>query len=172
MVETVSYQRNGQAGFSMLEMLMSAFILAIGILGLATLQIMVLRTNAGSRASTTAIKVGESIAEMIQTQGRQCLLYARNGQTPPTSIYFSANTPIKLFFNFAGQQENISTADVNTFFTVTITRTDLDTPVISVGGMKAFQINVVFNDTIDPTDSKKMIQRTVRLTRQVAYANA
>jgi len=42
----------------MVEMLMAAFILAVGILGLTILQTMAIRSNTGSGAMTTAVKVG------------------------------------------------------------------------------------------------------------------
>ena len=49
--------RSGQAGFSMIEMLMTAFVLAIGLLGLCMLQAMSLRASRGSRSLETAVQV-------------------------------------------------------------------------------------------------------------------
>lgn len=151
---------------------MAAFILAIGILGLAMLQMMVIRYNGGSRASTTAIKIGEQVAEQIQTEGRQRLLFVRNGQALATSSYFATNTTVYQYFDGTGAKQNITSADANTIYTVAILKSDICTAVATVGGVKAFQITVAFSDVVDPKDSSKVIRKTLSFTRQVAYANA
>lgn len=156
----------------MVELLMSAAILSVGVLGLAMLQVMVIRTNAGSRSSTTAIKVGQWVADQIQNEGRNRLLYARNGQTPGASTFFSSNTAIPMYFDFDGKKQSVSTPNASTFFTVTITSSDLCTAVTSVGAVKQFRIDVVFVDSVDPANASKTINRTFTFTRQVAYANA
>ena len=60
--------RPPQGGFSMVEMLMTAFVMAIGILGLAMLQAMSLKASRGTRSMTTAIQVGEGVMDRIEQE--------------------------------------------------------------------------------------------------------
>lgn len=64
-------RRSGpEAGFSMVEMLMAAFILAIGVLGLATLQAMSLKAARGGHSLTNAVAVSNQIMDQIEYEGR------------------------------------------------------------------------------------------------------
>ena len=50
----------------MIEMLMTAFILAVGILGLTMLLVMSLKGSRGGRSLTTAVLVGDNVMECQQ----------------------------------------------------------------------------------------------------------
>ncbi len=58
--------RNRQAGFSMLEILISLVIIAIAMLGAAGIQLNVLRLNKGSQTRTQAIFLASDIAERME----------------------------------------------------------------------------------------------------------
>lgn len=58
-----------QAGFSMVEMLLVAFIVAIGLLGLGALQIVSTAQSTSSRERGTANLIGHSTLDRIQAEG-------------------------------------------------------------------------------------------------------
>jgi len=59
-----------QAGFSMLEMLVTTFILSIGLLGLTALQVLSIRSSGGSRNRGTAAYVAQSVLDVIASEGQ------------------------------------------------------------------------------------------------------
>jgi len=65
-----SNQQHAQAGFSMVEMLMAAFILAVGILGLTMLQTMSLKASRGSQSLTNALQIADRALDQIENEGR------------------------------------------------------------------------------------------------------
>lgn len=54
-----------QAGFSLIELLIAVVILAIGLLGLAQLQVTAIRTNAQSMTSTAARAIAQKLVEDV-----------------------------------------------------------------------------------------------------------
>ena len=85
-------RRPAQAGFSMVEMLMAAFILAIGILGLATLQAMTLKVTRGGHSLTNAVGAADAIMDQIELEGRLSWLNATSSSaatiTPLTTLKY------------------------------------------------------------------------------------
>ncbi|MBW2452843.1 MAG: prepilin-type N-terminal cleavage/methylation domain-containing protein [Deltaproteobacteria bacterium] len=61
----MSYKRNREDGFSMIEMLIAILILAIGLLGLAELQISAMRSNAKSGSIVAASSIGQLVVEEV-----------------------------------------------------------------------------------------------------------
>jgi len=59
-----------QQGFTMVEMLMTAFILAVGIMGLSLLQVMSLKGARGGKSLSTAVQVGDAVMDRIEQEGR------------------------------------------------------------------------------------------------------
>ncbi len=153
-----------QSGFSIIEMLLTAFILAVGILGLTMLQVMSMRASTGSRALNTAVMVGEGALESIQSEGRQRLLFVKNGETAPATTFFDAARTE--YYAFDG---SLVPSAANAFFTVVITPVDI-VALSSAGGTKHFTVVVTFADTPNPANPAATVQRTVTLSRQVAYA--
>lgn len=154
-----------QSGFSMVEMLMAAFILAIGILGLTMLQTLALHSNAGSKSMTSAIQVAEKVMDQAEALGRNSLLWARSGQTPPTTInpnYFGTAT-ITSYAKFNGASS--STPD---YFTVTITPTVVDAEYAGIGGLKLITVEVRWHESLDA--SGVPINRSVVISRRISYA--
>ncbi|HLO67806.1 MAG TPA: prepilin-type N-terminal cleavage/methylation domain-containing protein [Holophaga sp.] len=61
--------RSGERGFTLLEMLMAALILAVGLLGLAALQISSVSQGTTSRQMGTATYIAHGILDRIQAEG-------------------------------------------------------------------------------------------------------
>ncbi|MDT8441412.1 MAG: prepilin-type N-terminal cleavage/methylation domain-containing protein [Desulfuromonadales bacterium] len=57
--------KSGQAGFSLAELMIAILILAIGLLGLAELQITAMKSNSKSGAVTNAVLLAQCVAEDI-----------------------------------------------------------------------------------------------------------
>jgi len=181
-VSVFKTSRRSQLGFSMVEMLMAAFILAIGILGLAALQTMSIRSATGSRGLTTAVLVAEQVLDQIEANGRNTLLYARNEpQTIPTAVLTSVflAAPVappaapNLTYNFAGRPSVGDPIDNAAFFRVYIApgRDPLADPgvVAPVTGLGGIANMVV---TVQWVEDGTGVARQVVLSRRVAYATA
>ena len=57
--------KNLQSGFSLIELLVAVVILAVGLLGLAQLQITAIKANSQSITSTAAIALAQEVVERI-----------------------------------------------------------------------------------------------------------
>lgn len=163
----------GQSGFSMIEMLMAAFILAIGILGLTMLQVMSLRAARGSRSLTAAVQVADRVMDQIEMEGRLTWLNITDTQyTAPTALtgltYMGAG-PFTNYFTIKGQAPDPAAAlpeDQNPFFTVTTTRSVL-AAAGTTGQMHDYTVVVSFVDTVDATNTA--VTRSVTLTRRIVH---
>jgi len=169
------WMRSSQGGFSMVEMLMAAFIMAIGLLGLAMLQTLTLRTNTGSRSLSTAILVGESLLDDIQANGRASKLFVRQGSSVPAAILASfANRA--LTYNLAGRRVSPTDAppdaDPTPYFTVNVgvetTGANAVAPVPTMGGLANFTVTTVWTEGTGAAGTP--VQRRVVLTRRIGYA--
>ncbi len=167
MTSSSDLRRKRQSGFSMIELLITAFILAIGILGLTMLQVMSIRASTGSHSVGTAVMVGEGVLESIQAEGRQRMLFLKYVGTAPATTYFdNGNKKMTQYYAFDGTK----LADAaNAYFTVDI-KPEVVVAWGSAGGTKCFTVVVTFADTPNPANPTKTINRAVTLTRQVAYA--
>jgi prepilin-type N-terminal cleavage/methylation domain-containing protein len=159
-------RRPRQAGFSMIEFLITAFILAIGILGLTMLQVMAMRASTGSRALNTAVVVGEGVIESIQAEGRQRMLFLKFGGTAPATTFFGGAASITRYYAFDG---TLLASATNAFYTAVVSSSDVVALGLA-GGTKRFTLVLTFAGTPDPANPTATITRSVTLTRQVAYA--
>jgi prepilin-type N-terminal cleavage/methylation domain-containing protein len=57
-------------GFSLVEFLVVAFILAVGLLGLGRMQLATVRAEARAEARQTALQLAEAVLETIQAEAR------------------------------------------------------------------------------------------------------
>lgn len=165
-----------QAGFSMIEMLMTAFILAVGILGLTMLQTMSLRAARGSQSLTTAVLVAEQVLDQADLEGRLSWLNLTNSnQAAPTLadlpnlryVTIPAGGEFVQVFNGRGSAVDAGSPDpvVRTpFYTVTTTRTPSAAAMVT-GGISDVNVRVQFADDVDANNAP--IQRTVSLTRRI-----
>lgn len=168
--------RQAQAGFSMIEMLMTAFILAVGILGLTMLQTMSLRAARGSQSLTTAVLVAEQVLDQADLEGRLSWLNLTNSnQATPTLadlpnlryVTIPAGGEFVQVFNGRGSAVDAASPDpvVSTpFYTVTTTRTPSAAAMVT-GGISDVNVRVQFADDVDANNAP--IQRTVSLTRRI-----
>ncbi len=168
--------RNAQAGFSMIELLMTATILAIGILGLTMLQVMSLRGSRGSRSLTTAVQVGEAVMDQIEMEGRLSWLNITDSQYDPAAItplaslmYVNQAGPVVNTFNIKGQIPQPTSPDPmdkTPYFTVTTTR--INPVAVTTGQMHDFVVTVDFVDSVVASTSAP-IHRQAIFTRRVLH---
>lgn len=166
-----------QVGFSMVEMLMTAFIMAIGILGLTALQVMSLKASRGSRSLTTAVLVGEDVMDRAEMEGRLSWLNITdtNRAAPtladiPTLKYvtIAAGTPLVETFNSNGGIPNPASTDPAEqvpFFTVTTSRQPF--VAAATGRVSDITVQVQFSDAVDQANTP--LVRTITLTRRIAH---
>jgi len=79
-------QRQRQSGISMLEVLISVFVVAIGLLGIAALQFMSKRSNFEAVQRTTATLLASDIIERMRANPTQLLNYAGDATSPITPL--------------------------------------------------------------------------------------
>lgn len=82
--------RRGDGGFSMVEFLVAAFILAIGLLGLLTLQVASVAQASAGRGRTTAVYIADLILQRAQMEGQHYYLAKSTGVAPTLTAVFTA----------------------------------------------------------------------------------
>jgi hypothetical protein len=163
-----------ESGFSMVEMLMTALILAVGILGLTMLQAMSLQSSRGGRSLTAAVQIADRIMDQIEMEGRLSWLNITSSTftaQPLTSLQYIGNGAIPIAdydidSNLIGTGQPLGSGMPQLFFTAQATQG------ASVGGgatgqMHDFTVQVNFLDGTDA--SKAPITRTVTLTRRILH---
>lgn len=165
-----------QAGFSMVEMLMAAFILSIGILGVTMLQVMSLRASRGGRSLTTAVHVAEHVLDQVELEGRLAWLNVTDSdytaaKLPDSLRYINADgaKAVEDAFNLKGTPvDNASTdpTENTAVFKSTVMHTDIAGP--TTGKISDYTVVVTFQDDQDATN--KPVNRTVTLTRRIIHA--
>ena len=71
--------KNSQSGFSLIEMLVAIVILAVGLLGLAQLQITAMKTNSQSATSVAATALAQKYVEEIAAMSADDPMFADGG---------------------------------------------------------------------------------------------
>ncbi|MEI7614167.1 MAG: prepilin-type N-terminal cleavage/methylation domain-containing protein [Betaproteobacteria bacterium] len=164
-----------QRGFSMVEMLMTAFILAVGIMGLTLLQVMALKGARGGSSLSTAIQVAEDVLDRVELEGRLTWLNISATQLTTAgalnNLQYVNKTALDapLVFTIKGRAPDADAQDAvdsTAFYSVTMTRSN-DTAV-SVGMVSDFTVTVSFSDVVNPTNNQPII-RNVRLSRRVLH---
>jgi len=169
--------QRAQAGFSMIEMLMTAFVLAVGILGLTLLQAMAMKASRGSRSMSSAVLVAEQVMDQAEMEARLSWLNISDptSTTPALTdlpnlkyvVIADGATLVENFNSYGGAVDSTSTDPVVTrpFYQVTTRR--VPTVDATVGTISDFRVDVVFTDTVDATNTP--IQRTVTLSRRILH---
>jgi len=80
-------ENSGQAGFSLIELLVAIVILAIGLLGLAELQVTAIRANSQSETMLAAATIAQGVIEEIAAMSSDDAIFNANvnGATWPNS---------------------------------------------------------------------------------------
>ena len=164
----------------MVEMLRTAFIMAVGILGLPALQVMALRATRGSRSLSTALLVAGQVLDQVELEGRLSWLNltASNASSPTLEglpgyaklryITLASGTPRVDNFNLQGRpvvEDSGDPLESLTRFAASTTRTAATAAV--TGHLSEFTVQVTFQDEADSAGAA--VQRTVRLTRVVSH---
>ena len=173
---------NPEAGFTMVEFLMAAFIMAIGLLGLTALQILSLRSTTTSRGMSTSVLVADGIMERINTEARQSYLGMVFSSAPTGATRYVAKAPVAPgvkptdpvpagaivdYFDFAGTP---LTSAAGAYYTVS---TWVDSTVAgtgSTGNTDTFMVRVEFNESPDPANPGQFAKHAINLTRTVVHA--
>ncbi|MDX9708472.1 MAG: type IV pilus modification protein PilV [Trichloromonas sp.] len=71
-------ENSGQAGFSLIELLVAIVILAIGLLGLAELQVTAIRANSQSETMLAAATIAQGVIEEIAAMSRNDPMFSDN----------------------------------------------------------------------------------------------
>ncbi len=82
----MSVLKNSQSGFSLIEMLVAVVIIAVGLLGLAQLQITAVKVNSQSMTSTASKALAQKVAEEISALSGGDAMFA-DGQTGTWGSY-------------------------------------------------------------------------------------
>lgn len=181
----------------MIEMLMTAFILAVGILGLSMLQIMSLKASRGSRSLTTAVQVAEKVMDQVEMEGRLSWLSITDttlnaagiAGAPLGGLQYVNLTPsvpnktptptngFKEIFNIKGQKIPAASADPTDlvpYFTVWTFALPKDNGLVVGGGptanMHDFIVIVEFADETNASASNAKILRSATITRRIVHA--
>lgn len=168
-----------QAGFSMVEMLMTAFILAVGVLGLTMLQTMSIRASRGGKSLSSAVMVAEHVMDRAEMEGRLSWLNTTDTERTAISttadlpglkyVALAADTPLVEYFNPKGSPTNASDPDPIvqiSYYTVTTTR--VAAAAAATGRVSDFTVQVQYYDTVDNNNAP--VVRTLALTRRIIHA--
>jgi Tfp pilus assembly protein PilV len=165
----------------MIELLVTATILAVGILGLTLLQAMAIRGARGGRSLSTAVQVGEAVLDRIEQEGRLSWLnltdspYTTPGTLSTLKFVTLANTETlakDLTFTVKGQVPNAEATDPKDqlpFYKVNMVR--MEKSAAATGKLSDFTVTVTFADEAQASGQAApvAINRTVKLTRRILH---
>ena len=175
---TMQSFQDRQSGFSLVEMLAAAFIMAIGILGILMMQMIAIRATRGSSNMITAARIARQVIDQAELEGRLSWLNITEGnKAMPTLgdlngfnlkyIVIEAGKQLEEAYNIKGNLVDKDSADA--FFKVA-TRRESKTPSGAsnpVGAISDFQVRVIFSDEVGA--DKRIITRTFNLTRRIIH---
>jgi type IV pilus assembly protein PilV len=75
-------KKNRQRGFSLIEVLISIFVLALGVIGTAGMQLVAMRTSQQSSLQSVAVQLATEMADKMRSNSKQM------NQTPDSAIPF------------------------------------------------------------------------------------
>jgi prepilin-type N-terminal cleavage/methylation domain-containing protein len=159
-------QRARERGFSMVEMLLAALILAVGILGLTMLQAMGLRYMRGSHNLTLATQLAEQTLDQVEQEGRSTWLNATDSplaapRAVPGLLYFAAGSLFRVVQDYDGQGN--PTAGNGVF---TCVAQSALVPGATVGGLVDVTATVTFQEA---GQGGALATRSVVVSRRIVH---
>ncbi|MBP1628586.1 MAG: hypothetical protein H6Q00_3061 [Holophagaceae bacterium] len=161
-----SLVRKGEAGFSLVEMLMAAFIMAIGLLGLTMLQVMSIRGAQGGKSLSIAVGLAEQVMDKVEVEGRATYLNTNfTDYSSPTDLN-------GLNYINKDSQTDYYRIDPDTGGTVVATAADAQFTVVmhqsySAGtNLSDVTVDVTFSDT---SSGGAPIKRKASVTRRILH---
>jgi type IV pilus assembly protein PilV len=167
MAEMHPVQRKKDVGFSMVELLMAAFILAIGLLGLTMLQAMSVRTAAGSHNLEMATQLAEQVMDQVELEGRQTYLNKNITDlvSPGTlgTLAYIDQAVVDQYFSVDPATGRPVLSGTGSMFHVQMTQT------VGAGtGLSDVQVQVQFSDAINAVTNTPIV-RTVTIVRRILH---
>ena len=166
-----------QTGFSLVELLVTALIFGIGLLGLASLQVSTLRSNSGGRNRVTAASLAEGCLSSIQAEGSLSWSFAAGVMgsssvfTGPRAYTGGATNGVFGAFDISGLP--VVAGDPTQVFLVNWTRLapTAATPSANITGMNMneFVVTVIWRDQAVGADGTDFGNSTLTLSRLVCY---
>lgn len=171
--------RGAEAGFTMVEFLLAAFIMAIGLLGITALQVLALRSTTTSRGMSTSVLVGNAVTERIMNEARQSYLGMVFSGAPSGKTRYIGKAPVQAnvkptdpvpngaildYYDFNGSP---LTSAAGAYFT---SATWIDSQVKgsgSTGNTDTFVVRVTFVDTVN---ANQTVRHSINLDRTVIHA--
>lgn len=156
-----------QQGFSLVELLVTALIFAIGLLGLAVLQVSTLRANSGGRNRFTATSLAEGCMSAIQAEGANSWAYASgivgNGKAYPGPKVYTGGNLNGPFGTFDINGQPVVAASPTQVFTVSWVQKAVGTQVPNGGiagmNLREFVVTVAWTDQAPATLSMSRLIR-------------
>ena len=163
--------RRSESGFSLVELLVAAFIMAVGLLGLAALENVAIKSSARSRGYNTAVLVASRVLDAAETQSRQSQQVASyGGSVTYANDYFSGN-PVVEQFTFKGQHPDATAAaliDKTPYFTATTSSANAGNYSGAVGKLAIVTTVVTFQEA--SYQGGPTVTRTITLSRTINHA--
>ena len=166
-----------QRGFSLAELMITALIFGVGLLGLAALQISTLRSNSGGRNRVTAASLAEGCLSAIQAEGSLSWSFSA-GALGAASKYtgtraYTGATATNNFGYFDVNGQPVLQADPISVFKVSWVRlgaTDA-TPKDSITSMNMneFVVTVSWQDQVPSADGTNLVPSTLVLSRLIRF---
>jgi Tfp pilus assembly protein PilV len=159
----------------MIEMLVTAFILGIGILGLTMLQAMTIRGARGGSSQTVAIEVAEMVMDQIEMEGRLSWLNLTASQlavpAPMTTLTYIGHVPLAAPLNYTIKgQTPVANApnpvDSATYYQVTISSADIG--AAGNGTITNYTVLVKYSEQTSATTGLP-VPRQVQITRSILH---
>ncbi|HET6329537.1 MAG TPA: prepilin-type N-terminal cleavage/methylation domain-containing protein [Holophagaceae bacterium] len=171
---------NAHSGFSLVEFLMVAIILGVGLLGLAALTTMSTRGFGGSRVRNTAASLGGSVLDRLALDGRLSAAVRTNGGAIPASalvanaVNDAVNAyadPATTFTTFDLQGQGTNTTPI---YTVTWVRRSSKTGIApaatSLSVSAEVVVNVAWNEAVkNAAGATTTVPRYLSVSRSVRY---
>ena len=165
-----------QSGFSLVELLVTALIFGIGLLGLAALQVSTLRSNSGGRNRFTAAALAEGCLSAIQAEGSMSWTFAAGirgkGVPYPVAREYTGKAN-GAFGSFDVNGLPTVVGDPTTVFTVNWARNAAGSPSpkapITGMDLREFVVTVIWQDQAVDAAGGALPPSTMTMSRLIRY---